>query len=356
MKRTLFLCLQLLLAACNGHSSDLTAQDGAVDSLYSTQARDFAVVVNSADPHSLEVARYYVAQRKIPPENRITIQFDPSLTQLSAAHFAAIKAAVDRQVPEHVQFLVLTWSRTYRVECTSITSAFTFGYSDALGRCDRSCDRTRFNPYVEDGIFRPHTQLGIRPTMMLAAGDFADAVSLIDRGLRADFSRPYDKHRAFLLRTSDAARSVRKKFYPDIEREFGQVIEMETRNSDAIRNEENVMFYFTGLARVPDIDTNTYLPGAVADHLTSYGGQLFGERQMSALAWLQAGATASYGTVVEPCSHTEKFPDPARLMRHYFAGATVIEAYWKSVLMPGQGLFIGEPMARPYRAPPAKAK
>jgi hypothetical protein len=26
----------------------------------------------------------------------------------------------------------------------------------------------------------------------------------------------------------------------------------------------------------------------------------------------------------------------------------LIEAYWKSVLMPGQGVFIGEPLARPY--------
>ncbi len=35
-------------------------------------------------------------------------------------------------------------------------------------------------------------------------------------------------------------------------------------------------------------------------------------------------------------------------MRHYSHGETIIEAYWKSVLMPGQGLFIGEPLSRPY--------
>jgi hypothetical protein len=27
---------------------------------------------------------------------------------------------------------------------------------------------------------------------------------------------------------------------------------------------------------------------------------------------------------------------------------TLLEAYWKSVAMPGRGLFIGEPLARPY--------
>ncbi|HEU4845882.1 MAG TPA: TIGR03790 family protein, partial [Burkholderiaceae bacterium] len=30
-------------------------------------------------------------------------------------------------------------------------------------------------------------------------------------------------------------------------------------------------------------------------------------------------------------------------------GATAIEAYWRSVAWPAQGLFIGEPLAAPYR-------
>jgi hypothetical protein len=36
------------------------------------------------------------------------------------------------------------------------------------------------------------------------------------------------------------------------------------------------------------------------------------------------------------------------LLKHYLRGDTLLEAYWKSVEMPGQGLFIGEPLARPY--------
>jgi hypothetical protein len=35
-------------------------------------------------------------------------------------------------------------------------------------------------------------------------------------------------------------------------------------------------------------------------------------------------------------------------MGHYLAGDTLIEAYWKSVAMPAQGLFIGEPLAAPF--------
>jgi uncharacterized protein (TIGR03790 family) len=109
-----------------------------------------------------------------------------------------------------------------------------------------------------------------------------------------------------------------------------------------------VMFYFTGLTHVKAIGSNRYLPGAIADHLTSSGGKLFGSRQMSILRWLDAGATASYGTVVEPCAFTQKFPNPGIVIERYLNGESLIEAYWKSVAWPGQGVFVGEPMAAPY--------
>ena len=41
-------------------------------------------------------------------------------------------------------------------------------------------------------------------------------------------------------------------------------------------------------------------------------------------------------------------PNPAVLLRHYVQGDSAIEAYWKSVAWPAQGLFIGEPLAAPY--------
>jgi hypothetical protein len=69
---------------------------------------------------------------------------------------------------------------------------------------------------------------------------------------------------------------------------------------------------------------------------------------MSALRWLEAGATASYGTVVEPCNWLAKFPNTLVVLPHYFRGESLLEAYWKSVRWPGEGLFIGEPLAKPY--------
>jgi hypothetical protein len=84
------------------------------------------------------------------------------------------------------------------------------------------------------------------------------------------------------------------------------------------------------------------------DHLTSVGGQLTDGVQMSSLRWLEAGATGSYGAVVEPCNFVEKFPNPSLAVFWYTHGASLIEAYWKSVAWPGEGIFIGEPLAAPY--------
>jgi uncharacterized protein (TIGR03790 family) len=69
---------------------------------------------------------------------------------------------------------------------------------------------------------------------------------------------------------------------------------------------------------------------------------------MPATAWLAAGATGSYGTVEEPCNHVQKFPRASVLAQRYGRGETLIEAYWKSVEWPGQGLFVGDPLARPW--------
>jgi hypothetical protein len=182
--------------------------------------------------------------------------------------------------------------------------------------------------------------------MLLAAESIDQGRALVDRGIAADNSQPAGT--AYLLRTSDKARSVRAIGYPLIQRKLQALIDIQLLEQDAIRQRHDVLFYFTGLSQVPDIDSNRYLPGAIADHLTSAGGRLDGSKQMSSLRWLEAGATGSYGTVVEPCNLLAKFPDPGVVMARYLRGNTLIEAYWKSVLMPGEGVFIGEPLARPF--------
>jgi len=119
--------------------------------------------------------------------------------------------------------------------------------------------------------------------------------------------------------------------------------------AEVLEGAERLLLYETGKVKVDKLDTLRWVPGGLGDHLTSFGGRLDGKYgQMSALEWIASGATGSYGTVSEPCSHPQKFPHPQIVLMHYVQGATLIEAYWKSVAWPQQGLFIGEPLAAPF--------
>lgn len=186
--------------------------------------------------------------------------------------------------------------------------------------------------------------------MMLAGTDFTQAKRLIDRGIAADYSHP--KGSAYLLKTTDSARSTRALFFPETEKVLKKYYPTYYLEKNYIEGKQDVMFYFIGLMHVPRIERNRFLPGAVADHLTSTGGILTGGDQMSILKWIEAGATGSYGTVTEPCSFPQKFPFPGVLMEYYLRGNTLIEAYWKSVAEPGQGIFVGEPLAKPFTKRP----
>jgi uncharacterized protein (TIGR03790 family) len=308
-------------------------------------ARDLAVVINTADPLSVAIGEYYAQQRHVPAANVARVHFGYHRVVLPAREFAALKAAIDAQLPSSVQAYALTWTQPYRVDCMSVTSAFAFGFDQRY--CASGCVATQLSRYFNSASRRPFDDLQLRPAMSIAAANFEQARALILRGVAADATAP--EGTAYLLTSGDQARDVRASTYADAQMLAGDRVGIQLVNAAALEGRRDVMFYFIGAIKVPNLETNQFLPGSVADHLTSYGGALTDGSQMSSLRWLEAGATGSYGTVVEPCNFTAKFPSPGLLMRHYLAGETLIESYWKSVAMPGQGLFIGEPLAAPYR-------
>lgn len=313
------------------------------------------LVVNLMDPDSVAIGASYAAARHIPSENVFEVSFEVTGDVMQPADFAVLYTQLG-EVPGHIQAWALTWMTPYRVGCMSMTSAFAFGgYEDKWCNTSGSACSTTFpaETFGSDSV-RPFTDHGTRPAMMLAGESVADVEALITRGVAADHTFPTGD--GYLVRTTDSARSVRHPnmlaTLDDWDHEGGLALSY-VDNSDGsganvIRETSDVLFYFTGLADVPDIATNTYRPGAVADHLTSFGGRLTGSGQMSVIRWLEAGATGSYGTVVEPCNYTQKFPDVRTFLPFYFRGQTLLEAYWKSVHWPGEGVFVGEPLARPW--------
>ncbi len=327
-------------------------------------ADELGVLVNDSDPLSVSIAEYYVKARKIPAANVVHLTIaNTAANAITADDFAPLDAKVKAAFASTgVQALAITWTKPFAVDNMSITSAFAMGYRTiaAGNTCnDPNSQSLSLTPYAKNrDSTHPFTDLAFRPAMTIPATTLAEAQALIDRGVTSDDTQP--KGTAYLMNTSDQTRSARCI----VNAGFGWTNECQALidswdpastgigasivAADSIKDKKDVLFYVQGLASVVDIPSNTFLPGAVADHLTSYGGQIPTSGQMSAFQFIKGGATGSYGTVVEPCAFQQKFPDPSVLVPRYFGGNTLVEAYWKSVLWPAEGIFIGEPLARPF--------
>lgn len=305
---------------------------------------DLAVIINDSDPLSVEIAKYYKLKRSIPESNMIHISFTTGSTIMNRDEFTKIKAQVDAKTPQHIQAFALTWAKPYRVDCMSITTAFAAGFDSKY--CATGCALTKLNPYFNSSSKYPYKNFKLRPTMSLAGQDFEEVKKLIDRGLNSDNTYPLGT--GYLLDTTDKNRNVRAVEFDELLHYMNGIVELQHVKANLIENKPDVLFYFTGTADVAKLTSNAFTPGAIADHLTSAGGQLTDSYQMSSLRWLEAGATGSYGSVIEPCNYPAKFPFPGIVISRYTNGESLIEAYWKSVAMPGQGIFIGEPLANPY--------
>ena len=311
---------------------------------YRLNANELAVIVNDEDPLSVKIGEYYRVARNIPDENMLHVRFTVKRV-LPDKEFTRILNIVKQNTPESIQAYAITWVEPVAVNCMSITSAFTFGYDKNY--CSKTrCATTQVSPYYNSAVGKPYTQLNIRPTMSIAALNFADAKKLIDRGIASDYTSPPGT--AYLVSTTDRHRNVRAVSFKKTTLAFKGWVDTELIETNALKNRDDVLFYFTGRSVVKGLETLNFVPGAIADHLTSNGGNLMTKSQMSSLRWLEAGATGSYGTVTEPCNHRGKFPLPGLVMERYTHGRTLLEAYWQSVQQPGEGIFIGEPLAAPY--------
>jgi tetratricopeptide (TPR) repeat protein len=89
------------------------------------------------------------------------------------------------------------------------------------------------------------------------------------------------------------------------------------------------------------------LPGAIAETLTSYGGDFAKGKQTKLTEFLRYGAAGSSGAVMEPFSFQAKFPVP--LLHVYYAdGCSLAESFYQSLLAPYQLIIVGDPLTRPF--------
>ncbi|MEI6082680.1 MAG: putative Ig domain-containing protein [Verrucomicrobiota bacterium] len=104
-------------------------------------------------------------------------------------------------------------------------------------------------------------------------------------------------------------------------------------------------------------NNNTYLPGAFADHATSYAGQIDWWQtgnQGTCAQEIHKGLYGSAGTINEPYALAAKFPHP-NLHTHFRNGASLAEAAWESIQYAAEIVFVGDPLLQPYATFPTVA-
>jgi len=325
------------------------------------------VVVNQNSTNSLQLGNDYCEQRGVPPQNLLrmtnwtggSINWSPGDFRTNLLN-PLLAMVAGRGLTNQAQFVLLSMDIPYRVtdgyNVDSTTAALFYGFKTnddpSLGTCSLPDYSSNSYAYSEQPFSQAPPDTAATNSflaMMLTDTNLAAAEATLNRSMAADDS--YPTQTVYLAKTSDGIRNVRFTEFDNSVFE-NQVI----GNYDVIRIDTdstaatNLFGLLTGLANY-SLATNAFVPGALGDSLTSYGGYILDPNgQTLALAFLEAGAAGSYGTVIEPCNYTQKFPDSVDYF-YQARGFSLAEAYYQSVLNPFEGLFVGEPLAAPFARP-----
>jgi uncharacterized protein (TIGR03790 family) len=355
--------LALLLA-----SSPVCASSG--------RAFNTLVVVNTNSLNSIELGDYYAAAHGIPAHQICPLDIATNLTSITSNEFHdLILTPVTNHIAAEgldgqIDFLVLSWDFPTRIrDVEGVTASLFYGFKNAPGHYDPPADVCKLAAGTSNAFYRAERAFRSSDgwnaingfiAFHLVASNLATAKLVVDRGAAAQASRPAGS--IYLNSLGEFNRYERERHYAGTQFAFLSLPGLPASCSIAIlratlSGKTNVIGHHDGYGSITANarTNNLWLPGAYADHMTSWGGRIQGftnnTTQSTVLDWMGIGATASYGTIAEPCNYVQKFPAP--LMAFWHArGFTLGESYAMAVEAPYQGLFAGDPLAAPYAAPP----
>src|SRR5437870_2076879 len=276
------------------------------------------VVANQNSTNSVQLGNYYAERRQVPPQNYLRINWLGGTNEWTESDFDTylynplVSMLSSRQLTNQIDYVVLSMDIPYRVTSgpikpNSTTSALFYGFQSDTNTNPEQCSlaTSSTNLYAgSESIFRSTPPISATSNSwlvtMITHSNLALAKQIVDSGVLADGTFPTQT--VYLSKGSDLARNVRYWTFDNA------IFNTRLRGNYSMQRRLGFGGVFTtplGLQQGTCCDTisgTAYVPGAIADNLTSYGGALFDYTggQLDILQFLSMGAAGTYGTVNEP--------------------------------------------------------
>ncbi|MGD9632572.1 MAG: TIGR03790 family protein [Pirellulales bacterium] len=370
------------------------------------------LLVNSNSVDSKTIANHYIALRKIPPTNVVYIDWRGGREGCQGQYFSAqilqpaIKAIGERKLDAQIDYVVYSCDFPWKVSLQPlfpdekfnqathpwasingatylwqfirdknpalvmpITNWYVSPPADQqnIQRCQALASatsrgfRSQFY-WAPDG--KPTNNAGNGQTYLLSTSlgvttgrgnTLAEILAYLRRGVEADGTQPngtfyYMKNGDIRSKTRDGCFDAAAKLLTQLGAS-ALVLPGQLPNGS-----QEVLGVMTGADTLDIAGAGLkFLPGAIVDNLTSYGGMLENKPWQTPLSdYLRAGATGACGTVFEPLALQAKFPLPS-LFIHYARGCSLAESFYQSIAGPYQLLIVGDPLCQPFAVIPEVA-
>lgn len=358
-------------------------------------AESTVVVVNGASEASRTVAREWSRLRAIPTDHTIVLDSVPATEGVIPieAFRETILRPIRAWLAEHglagqTALVAFSVGFPYGVDFGADARSQSLDLSPPISPTASLTSMTYLGGHVEGGDARAYLALDANPafvgpargrkagpteTLATGPGVFLPAAMLgyvgpngstvpqvldyLTRSAAVDGTRPAGT--VYLLANDDVRANTREPLFADAVEQLrsrgfsADVLEKGVDGEDGVlpRGRSDVLGVVAGIAGFDWTGSgSTFVPGALAEHLTSFGAHFGTSGQTKCVRFLEAGAAGTCGTVAEPYAVQPKFPVP-HMHLHYLSGASMVEAMYLSIQGPYQTLILGDPLARPFAAP-----
>lgn len=338
---------------------------------------EIVVLVNANSGDSMHVANHFINLRRVPPQNVVYLSLPDTVLEpgasISRADFTnliwepANRIIRQRGIEDHVLAWVysagfpvriagppglsiqgLTFLRNKvpdakDVQMGTYRSRIFAGPDAPRGERGPSMSLENFTLILGDEYPLPSMMLGVAGSR---GNEPQRIVECIGIGAGSDHQRMTGT--VFFVVGKDVRSTCREWQYGESQRELN-ALGIESAVVTQVPANARIAGLMMGSPSVPASTFSgpvTYAPGAMCEHLTSAAAIFDDPNQTKLTHWIQHGATASAGTVIEPYALWVKFPS-ARFYAHLASGCTMLESFFLSIRCPLQTLLVGEPLAQP---------